>query len=86
MGAVRAMVQRLPEIFHICCYLQPHRHHTGLLLLDLWTQIRIVSTRINVELCYALLIHVVCRRQMVLSRFWFGWYGVKLSKLVRPID
>jgi purine-cytosine permease-like protein len=34
---------------------------------------------------YALLIHV-CRRQMVLSRFWFGWYGVKLSKLVRPID
>lgn len=20
-------------------------------------------------------------RQMVLSRFWFGWYGVKLSKL-----
>jgi purine-cytosine permease-like protein len=25
---------------------------------------------------------VICRRQMVLSRFWFGWYGVKLSKLI----
>lgn len=24
-------------------------------------------------------------RQMVLSRFWFGWWGVKLSKLFNSI-
>jgi len=25
-------------------------------------------------------------RQMVLSRFWFGWWGVKLSKLFHPVS